>query len=218
VRIALVYPPTTDPTAPYLAVPMLTGFLRAHGVEVLPVDANVEAWRALLRPEPLLAAQARIETRLRTLERRDSLDHAAQLEYATLWQARGDAHLAHATIEAAIDVFADEEAFYDPARYGAAVQAVERAQRVISAAHAPLELNFSSYRTPFSLLTQAEIELQDRIKADRDRIAQKLGFEATLIANRSQLAQIARAPKKIGEILLPWQASLLQSEPALKNP
>ncbi len=66
-------------------------------------------------------------------------------------------------------------------------------------------------------LTQAEIELQDRIKADRDRVAQKLGFEPTLIANRSQLAQVARSPKKIGEILLPWQAALLQHEPALKG-
>ena len=66
-------------------------------------------------------------------------------------------------------------------------------------------------------LTQAEIELQDRIKVDRDRLAQKLGFEPTLIANRSQLAQVARAPKRIGEILLPWQAHLLQHEPALKN-
>lgn len=66
-------------------------------------------------------------------------------------------------------------------------------------------------------LTQAEIELQDRIKADRDRVAQKLGFEATLIANRSQLAQVARAPDKIGDILLPWQAALLQPEPSLKN-
>ena len=31
--VALIYPPTCDPTAPYLAVPMLTGFLREHGVE-----------------------------------------------------------------------------------------------------------------------------------------------------------------------------------------
>jgi ribonuclease D len=66
-------------------------------------------------------------------------------------------------------------------------------------------------------LTQAEIELQDRIKGDRDRVAQKLGFEPTLIANRSQLAQIARAPRKIDEILLPWQADLLRAEPALRQ-
>lgn len=66
-------------------------------------------------------------------------------------------------------------------------------------------------------LTQAEIELQDRIRADRDRVAKKLEIEPTLIANRSQLAQIARAPKKIGDVLLPWQANLLKHEPTLKG-
>src|SRR4051812_12808806 len=66
-------------------------------------------------------------------------------------------------------------------------------------------------------LSQAEIELQDRIKADRDRVASKLEIEATLIANRSQLAQIARNPKKIEDVLLPWQADLLRSEPSLKG-
>src|SRR5438477_12714599 len=91
-KIALVYPPTCDPTAPYLAVPMLTGYLRAHGVEVLPVDGNVEAYDALLRPAPLAALRDRIERRLTKLERRPSLDHVSQLAYARLWRARGDAH------------------------------------------------------------------------------------------------------------------------------
>ena len=66
-------------------------------------------------------------------------------------------------------------------------------------------------------LTQAEIEFQDRIRNDRDRVAKKLEIEPTLIANRSQLAQIARHPRKIGDILLPWQADLLRHEPALKG-
>jgi ribonuclease D len=66
-------------------------------------------------------------------------------------------------------------------------------------------------------LNQAEIEFQDRIRADRDRIAQKLEIEPTLIANRSQLAQIARHPKKLGEVLLPWQADLLRHEPTLQD-
>ncbi|MEO6567580.1 MAG: HRDC domain-containing protein [Opitutaceae bacterium] len=65
-------------------------------------------------------------------------------------------------------------------------------------------------------LTQSEIELQDRIKADRDQIAAKLGIEATLIANRSALAQIAREPNRLEEVLLPWQADLLRAAPALK--
>lgn len=66
-------------------------------------------------------------------------------------------------------------------------------------------------------LTQAEIELQDRIREDRDRVARQLEIEPTLIANRSQLAQIARDPRKLGDILLPWQAGLLRDEPSLKR-
>ena len=65
-------------------------------------------------------------------------------------------------------------------------------------------------------LTQAEIALLDRIKEERDKIASKVAIEPTLIANRSQLSQIARTPGKLGEILLPWQASLLAEAPSLK--
>jgi ribonuclease D len=66
-------------------------------------------------------------------------------------------------------------------------------------------------------LTQAEVALQDRIKADRDRVAAGLSLDPTLIANRSQLALISRDPSKIAEILLPWQIELLRREPSL-NP
>lgn len=66
-------------------------------------------------------------------------------------------------------------------------------------------------------LTQAEIELQERIRTDRDRMAKRLDIDPTLIANRSQLAQIARAPERIGDMLLPWQADLLRHEPTLRQ-
>jgi ribonuclease D len=65
-------------------------------------------------------------------------------------------------------------------------------------------------------LTQTEIALLDRIKEERDKIASKISIEATLIANRAQLSQIARTPDKLGDILLPWQASLLAEAPSLK--
>ena len=67
-----------------------------------------------------------------------------------------------------------------------------------------------------SPLNQSEIALLDRIKEDRDRIAARISIDPTLIANRSQLAQIARAPRRLGDILLPWQASLLAEAPSLK--
>ena len=66
-------------------------------------------------------------------------------------------------------------------------------------------------------LNAAELALQDRLKADRYRVAQQLNLDPTLIANRSQLAQIAREPERLDEVLLPWQADLLRHEPALAN-
>ena len=61
-------------------------------------------------------------------------------------------------------------------------------------------------------LSVEELSLQDHLKAERDRVAAALALEPTLIANRAQLALLARAPEKIGEILLPWQAGLLQGK------
>jgi ribonuclease D len=60
-------------------------------------------------------------------------------------------------------------------------------------------------------LTPEEMALQDKLKAGRDRVAAKLAIEPTLIANRSQLAQIARDPDKIATVLLPWQTALMSS-------
>jgi ribonuclease D len=72
-------------------------------------------------------------------------------------------------------------------------------------------------RTERHSLSAAEITRQDEIKEHRDRIAVKLALDPTLIANRAQLAEIARTPAKIGTILLPWQADLLGDAPALRS-
>ncbi|EIQ00105.1 ribonuclease D [Opitutaceae bacterium TAV1] len=61
-------------------------------------------------------------------------------------------------------------------------------------------------------LSVEETARQDRFKAVRDQVAAKLELDPTLIANRSQLVQIARDPARIGEVLLPWQAELLRPE------
>jgi len=159
VKIALVYPPTCDPTAPYLAVPMLAGFLRANGIEVLPVDANVEAYDALLRPAPLAGLRDRLETRLGELDRKSALDHSSQRAYLQLWKARGDAATAPDGIAQARATLKDPQTFFDPERYESAVETIESALRLISAAHAPLDLTFSGYRTPFALTTPDEIAL-----------------------------------------------------------
>lgn len=158
-KVALVYPPSCDPTAPYLSVPTLTAWLRKHGVEVLPVDANLEGWEYLLCPDRLCALAARLEQRLAALEEQPSLSHAEQLVYGALWRARGDAAAVPSVIEAAIATLRDRSGngFYDRSAYEAAVATVEAALRVVSAAYAPLSVDLVTYRTPFSLLTAEDI-------------------------------------------------------------
>lgn len=63
-------------------------------------------------------------------------------------------------------------------------------------------------------LSPGELEFQDRLKADRDALAAKLNLEPTLIANRAQLAVLARNPADVDTVLLPWQASLVREWPS----
>lgn len=156
-RVALLYPPSCDPTAPYLSIPSLTAWLRTHGVDVLPVDVNLEAWEELLRPEPLRALAARVERRLESLEQKRSLRHPEQLLYTQLFRARGDAAAVPAAIQGALATLRDRSRFYDHAAYSRAVATIEAAMRVVSAAYAPLSVDLVSYRTPFSLLDHDEI-------------------------------------------------------------
>ena len=156
--VALVYPPTCDPTAPYLAVPMLTGFLRANGVEVLPVDANIEAFDALLSPEGLGQIRDRIEARFTALGQKRALGHKEQLELAALSRARGDAHAVPHGIARAKDTMRDEARFFDAEQYASAVATIDASLRAVSAAYHPLHLDFTAYRTPLGLASPEEIE------------------------------------------------------------
>src|SRR5438874_754526 len=133
-KVALIYPPTCDPTAPYLSVPTLAGYLRANGVEVLPIDANLECAERLLTRDALSALAHKIEQRLQRLERRPALTHTEQLAYAALWQARGDAAAVPAAIDDAVALMRDRggERFFDPQAYDDAVATIEGAMRVIS--------------------------------------------------------------------------------------
>jgi anaerobic magnesium-protoporphyrin IX monomethyl ester cyclase len=167
-KIALIYPPTCDPTAPYLSLPTLTGYLRAHGVEVCPIDANVEAYSRLLSRETLTSLAGRVEKRWAKLKRKSVLNHVEQLAGAALWEAREDAQSAPGAIDDAVAVLRDRsgERFFDPPQYAAAIATVESGLRLVSAAYSPLALDFAAYRTPFSLLTIREIEEDARPERD----------------------------------------------------
>ena len=72
-------------------------------------------------------------------------------------------------------------------------------------------------RRDYAPMNPDELARQDRLKADRDRLAKGLELDPTLVATRTQLMQIARDPMVIDGVLLPWQAEMLKAEPAWKS-
>ena len=160
--IALIYPPTCDPTAPYLSLPTLTAWLRAHGKRVIPIDANVEAYDGLLRRTTLEKAVQKIRDHLKKLDKKPFLDHRDQLHYVRLWEAAETLFWVPKALDHAVAVLRDRtgKRFFNGPDYETAVQTVQAGLNLIGAAHHPLSLDFTGYRTPFSLLTP------DQIKAD----------------------------------------------------
>ncbi len=59
-------------------------------------------------------------------------------------------------------------------------------------------------------LSARELERQEQIREASDRQDKRLNLDPTLIASRARLSQLSREPEKLAEILLPWQARLLQ--------
>ncbi|OGR13930.1 MAG: hypothetical protein A2097_12225 [Desulfobacula sp. GWF2_41_7] len=157
--IALIYPPTCDPTAPYLSIPTLAAWLRAHGITVLPVDANVEAYDRLLQGKVMEEMAKKILAALKRLDKKPSLDHKDQLHLSRLWEASKDISWVPGDMDDAVAVLRDRtgKRFFNSPEYEAAVQTIHAGLNMTGAAYHPLSLDFTAYRTPFSLLTPEQI-------------------------------------------------------------
>jgi len=127
---------------PHLAVPTLTGYLRAHGVEVIQRDLNVEVMDRVLTRDCLMRAHARI----RRLHGRTSRSHAggprppAPLVQGALAQGPQLAE----EVESAKAVLRGE-GFYDGPAGRRAFEVVANSLQLVSLPCYPALLDLSSY-------------------------------------------------------------------------
>ncbi len=123
---------------PHLALPVLTAYLRAQGVEVLQHDLNVEVFNAILTREYLGAALAR----LRQQARHQRGNNPRAYEWAF---AQGPA-LAE-QIEPAVQTLRSD-AFLDGPQGLRAVMTVDQSLTLASLPYHPGDLNFLNYTPP----------------------------------------------------------------------
>ncbi len=130
----------------------------------MPIDANIECYNLLLTSESLRQTARQIDRRLAGLKKKPFLDHTEQMACVKLSRAKEFARSLPDNIEDAVAVMRDRSGkrFFDPVSYEAAVGVIESALELISAAYTPLALDFSAYRTPFSLLDIREIQADAR--------------------------------------------------------
>lgn len=125
-RVALLFPPGTDPRNPHLSLPSLAAVLRQAGVHTTVRDLDLEGVLALTTQDAILAAAS---TCARRLDRpRDSTDRAR------LRRALSDADLVAENVAGALLTLRDPVRFYDPYLYYAARECMARALELVSAA------------------------------------------------------------------------------------
>ncbi len=190
--ISLVFPPQGHFTQPYLALPCLKGWLRAHGFDdVELVDANIEAYDAFLTREYLEGCRARVAQRL-PLERFAGVRKLG-FEDLAAFRAAAECSASGAALAARVDEAKSVlrgGAFYEAERYVPAVRTIYHALRLVSAAHFPSELTPHNFTMRYGNDRSAEV-----LAATRDEEENPfLPFLRAQVLPRL----VARRPKVLG--------------------
>jgi len=128
---------------PHLALPSLTAYLRAKGIQVIQRDLNAELFDWVLSEQHLRATLNHLRRRARLARRQPGIDRPDASARLTEWALERGRSLA-AGIEGAKSVLRSER-FYDPPASRAAFLSVVDALVVASAPYGPSELTLTRY-------------------------------------------------------------------------
>ncbi|MGZ8709266.1 MAG: hypothetical protein ACXW28_03485, partial [Thermoanaerobaculia bacterium] len=154
-KIDLLFPPPWDPgSVVYLALPTLSAYLRARGVEVVQRDVNLRVCRELLKPERIAEAREFIETMLRRHEDGELQAYPAWFlqQLQVFWAMSG--HVID-NVESSIDGLKFEPSDRFEWHHSLLVYAC----RMLSLAHYPSEWTFDYYRYGGSMESDLEVAI-----------------------------------------------------------
>jgi hypothetical protein len=144
VSLLLVFPPFSDASQPSAALPSLAAALDGCGMPVELWDANLDAWEWLLQPARQAGWLAKIEARLERLDRRRTLKDPERLAYRVLADAWLRGRASQGSVAQALRDLRSP-AFFSAPRYRRAVQAIDGALAVVSAASHPSRLEWGRF-------------------------------------------------------------------------
>lgn len=143
-KVMLLFPPNWTPTMPHLALPTLTAFLRAHGMEVVQRDLNIEVFDDVLTRRHIEGALAGIRRDYGARgERRPKRPSVAPRELVA--QALQMGPQIAAQVERAKQTLRSQE-FFDGPRGLQAFEVIEAALHIASLPFYPAALELTTYR------------------------------------------------------------------------
>jgi radical SAM superfamily enzyme YgiQ (UPF0313 family) len=142
VKIILLFPPYWTPAMPHLALPALSLYLRAHGVEVIQRDLNLETFERVLTRDYLEQSLGR----LRETRRRASGGSTSLPRERVQWALTEGPKLA-AQVEGAVKVLRSP-AFFDGPTGLQAFLTIGQSLEVASLPFYPASLDLLSYTPP----------------------------------------------------------------------
>jgi anaerobic magnesium-protoporphyrin IX monomethyl ester cyclase len=161
--VVLIGPPPSDPTQPYSSLPMLTGFLRNKGLDVIQLDLGVHLFDKWMSADKLEHARKDAIARLNETEVDDGFKER-------FFQIMGFSDYIVEHVAEAKAIMRDPNQFYDLARYDWASSVLKMGCELVSLPCHPTVLSpynyVSSARPTFKEMLDATSQRSDNLFFD----------------------------------------------------
>lgn len=147
-KIMLLFPPNWTPSMPHLALPTLTAYLRAHGVEVIQRDLNATCFDEILTRQYMVDTLARLrEDYGPDASRHPSGRRALPKRDMVQWALREGPHLAN-EVHKAKRIMRGED-FFEGEKSLSAFDTVIKCLDIASLPFYPANLNLQTYSSAY---------------------------------------------------------------------
>ncbi len=146
----LIFPPQWIPTQPYLSMPSLTAFLKAHNHKVEQIDANVSFYDDILSKKGLSPFYERAYSKFQELESGKELPSGFKKHYALLGGSILAGKYTMDRVDKAKNILRDKDKFYDFNELNDAFRILELGLKLASVAYYPTNLTFHAFDMRYS--------------------------------------------------------------------
>lgn len=170
-KLLLLFPPQWTPQNPHFALTLITGQMRQQGVDVKPVDLNLQFYLDVLSRRSIEWARDRAllehkflsdKLKILTVVEDTSFEYQMDGEKALFIERYVDENntaFNHVPelIDDAVACLRDPERYYDPEQYTLAMEAIEQALEIYSLPFWPSRLQFNYFEQPLISLNFDDI-------------------------------------------------------------